>query len=95
MEHIENVMHRAKVLLQRHSKVFQYITTCFRKFLKRIITYLCFSKFNEISISHSNIQKHVSYKIDLNSIYIYICCIQAVRKIFDTLWPLKGIFKTL
>ena len=45
-----------------YTKVFRWITAYGEKCLKRILTYLDSTKYNEINISHSHIQKHVSYK---------------------------------
>ena len=48
--------------LQAHTKVFPYITSYRGKFLKRVLTYLCCTKCNEINICHLYIHKHVSHK---------------------------------
>ena len=38
-----------------------------RKFLKRILTYLCSTKYNEINVCHFAEQNHTSYKNGINS----------------------------
>ena len=51
-----------KVRLQRHTKVFQYITVHGRgKFLKRIVINLPPTEDNEINMIHSYVQNHISY----------------------------------
>ena len=53
------------------------------KFLKHIITYLCCTKYNEINLCHSDVQKHVSYKkwFKLYKYFVY----RHIQKFFDTL----------
>ena len=41
--------------LQRHTKIFRYITVNGGKYFKRILTYLYCTKYNEIKLRHSNI----------------------------------------
>ena len=50
------------VRLQRPTQAFWCIAVYGRVFLKSILTYLYCIKYNETSINHSGIQKHVSYK---------------------------------
>ena len=52
-------MYRAK---GSSTNVFQYIMDYGKMFLKRILTYLDYTKCNEINICHSDMQKHVSYE---------------------------------
>ena len=53
---------RLMVCLQRHTKVFRYITAYGGgKSLKRILTHLNCTKYNEINIRYSDVQKHVSH----------------------------------
>ena len=55
---VKNDITSINIFVQAHAKVFQYIAEEGEKFLKRIF---CFTKFNEINIGHSDVQKHVSY----------------------------------
>ena len=48
------------VRLQRHTKVFWYVTVYGGKML-HILEYLYSTKYNKINIYHSDIPKHVSY----------------------------------
>ena len=50
------------VCLQKHTKVFGYITAYGGKCLKSVLTCLDCTKYNEIDIGHLHIQKHVSNK---------------------------------
>ena len=49
---------RLMVCLQRHTKVFRYITVYLKKNSKRILTCLYCNKWNKINIWHSGTQKH-------------------------------------
>ena len=53
---------RLMVCLQRHTKVFRYITAYGGKCLKSILTYLDCTKYNEIDICHFDVQNNTSYK---------------------------------
>ena len=53
--------------IQDHTKVFRsYGGKC----LKRILKYLCCTKYNKINICNLNAHKHVSYKNGINNIFI-------------------------
>ena len=67
------------ICLQKHTKVFQYITPMGEKCLKRILAYLDCTKHSEININHLHIQKHVSYKKNLQKVEM---CVQAYTKVF-------------
>ena len=43
------------VRLQRHTKVFRYITVNRESFLKRTLTYLYWTKYNEINVCYSDL----------------------------------------
>ena len=58
------------VCLQRHIKVFRYITAYGGKCLKSILTYLDCTKYNEIDMCHFDVQNHTSYKNSTNCINI-------------------------
>ena len=73
------------VCLQRHTKVFRYITAYEEKCLKRILTYLYCSKYNEIDIGHLHIQKHASYKKCHKKYKYYVC--KLTEKFSDTFHP--------
>ena len=64
---IKMVCIRQMVCLQRHTKVFRYISDYGRKCLKRILTYLNCTKYSEIRISHSHIQSMFSIKNKIKS----------------------------
>ena len=61
MDRNENDIHRAKDSSQRHTKVFRCITTYRGKCLMYILTYLYYTKHNEINIGHSDVKKHLLY----------------------------------
>ena len=50
------------VRLQRHKSFLIHYGLWGGEFLKCILTHLCFTKYNEINVCHSYIQKHASYK---------------------------------
>ena len=56
--------------VQAHSKLFQYTELCGRKFLKRILIYLCCTKYNEINVCHFDEQNFTSNKNGINILYI-------------------------
>ena len=62
-----------------------------REILKRILTYLYCSKYYEVRIGHSDIQKHVSNKKNVikSTIIMYY---RDTQKFSDTLNPTGGIF---
>ena len=63
MSHIKNGIHTTNGLSTKTHKCFPIHYGSWGKISKkRILTYLDCTKNNEIDISHSNIQKHVSYK---------------------------------
>ena len=65
---------------------------CGKKILKRILTYLDCTKYNEINIGHSHIQKHVFYrKNDIKSANIKCTGSHKSFHIHYSLWG--GIFK--
>ena len=67
---LKMVNKRLMVCMQRHTKVFRYITAYGETCLKRILTYLDCIKYNEINRGHLYLQKHVSPKNDIKSINI-------------------------
>ena len=79
---------RLMICLQRHTKVFRYITAYGGKCLNRILTYLDCTKYNEINIDPSHIQNHVSYKkgYKKHKYYVY----RLTQKFSDTLHPTGG-----
>ena len=62
MNRIENGMDTTNGLSTETHKIFRYITAYGGKCLKPILTYLDCTKYNEINISHSDLQKHVAYE---------------------------------
>ena len=50
------------ICLQRHTRAFSYITAYEGKFLKHMLEFLYWPNFNEIDMSHLDIQKYVSYE---------------------------------
>ena len=58
------------IRLQRFIKVFRYVTATGRKNLKRILTYLCCTKYSEINIRHLDVQNFASCRKGINSINI-------------------------
>ena len=66
------------VQVQRSTKVLKFFNR--ENFLKCILTYLNWTKYNEISINHSDIQKHASYKNWINSINILYKSIFSYKK---------------
>ena len=50
-----------RVRLHRHTKVFGYISAYRGKIVKNSLTNLYCTKYNEITICRSDVQKHVSY----------------------------------
>ena len=48
--------------VESHTKVLRYIVSCGGKFLKLILTYLYFIKYNEINIYYLDVQKPVSHE---------------------------------
>ena len=50
------------IRLQRLTKVSDTLRSTGRKYLKRILKYLCYTKCNKIAMCHSNMQKHVYYE---------------------------------
>ena len=62
MNRIETDMYRTKGLSTGTHKSFQIHFCLWEEFIKRILTHLSCKKFNEISIDHADIQKHVSYE---------------------------------
>ena len=64
MNYIDNGIGTTNDLSTETVKIFWYITgeKWGEKYLKRILTYLHSTKYNEINMCHSHIQKHVSYK---------------------------------
>ena len=48
-------------------KFFDTLRPMREKYLKSILTYLDCTKYNEINIGYSHIQKHVSHKNDIKS----------------------------
>ena len=76
---------RLMVSFQRHTKVFRYITN-WEKCLKLILTYLDCTKYNEINISHSHKQKHVSYKNNTKSTNILLTGLHKNFPIHCILW---------
>ena len=77
------VLIRLMVCLQRHIKVFRYITTYGSKCLKRNLTYIYIAF--EINIGHSHTQNHVSYK-KLHKMYKYYIY-RLTQKFSDTFHP--------
>ena len=53
--------------------------------LKRILTYLDNTTYNEINIGHYHIQKHISYKNDIK----IQTCVQAHTKVFPIYFILR------
>ena len=70
--------------IQAHTKFSGKILPKKRKFLKRILTYMYFSLYNEINMRHLDVQKHASCKNGQN------IRIRIVQKISNTLWPILG-----
>ena len=62
------------------------------KYLKRIVKYLYCTKYNEINIGHSNIQKHVSYEKCYKKYKYFVYRLK--QKLSDTLRPVGKLFKT-
>ena len=60
------------------------------KILKRILTWLCCTKHNEINICHSDVHRHVSYKNDIKS--INILCKNSHKHFSDTYHPTEENF---
>ena len=60
------------------------------KCLKRILTYLDCTKYNEINIGHLHIQKHVSYKKLYKKYKYYVYRI--AQKFSDILHPMEKKF---
>ena len=61
------------VWLQRHTKFFDTLQPIGGKCLKHIFAYLDRTKYNEINLSHSHIQRHVSYKKWYKKYKYYVC----------------------
>ena len=62
----------------------RYITLDEGGFLKRILTYLYCTIYNEISICHSDVQKHVSYTESPKRFLIYFgLCLEMAGKVFS------------
>ena len=89
MERIENVKHGAKHSYTETPNFFsRCITTYWAKFSKHIAIYLCYTKYNEIGICYSDVQKHVFYKKknDLNSVNILYTSLHKISPIHYGLW---------
>ena len=71
--------------LQRHPKFFDKLRHMAETFLKRILTYFYFTKYNEISLRHSDVQKHVSYTGSRKRFLIYYnygLCLETAECVF-------------
>ena len=84
MEHIENGTHRTNGSSIKVHKSFLSLQTMVGGFLKRILTYLCCIKYNEINVCHSDKYKHASHKKS----YFNTTCIlyTGSYKSFPILW---------
>ena len=58
------------------------------EFLKSILTYLYFTKYNKINIGHSDMQKHFLLNYGINNINILYSKFK--QKISDPLQPTEG-----
>ena len=56
---IENDIRKTHCSCTKMAKKFRYIMAYGRKFLKCILTYLCSNEYNEINISHLDVQKRM------------------------------------
>ena len=59
---IQNDTKLQKLSAHSHTIVFRYIASYGGNFLKRILTHLYSTKYNEINICHIDVQNHTSYK---------------------------------
>ena len=86
----KNGMNTILFCIQAHAKAFLFYGG---NFLKRILTYLNFTKYNENNICHSNVQKLLSYEKG-NKLYKYF--VYRLRQRFsDTLQPMGGFLKRI
>ena len=90
MDRIENGMYTIKGSSNRDlQKLFRCIALYKRKIFKAYFNTFTLSKCNEIHICYSDIQKHVSYKNDINSTNI-LCT--GLHKSFPIHYCLRGEF---
>ena len=62
----------------------RYFTACWAKNLKRILAYLCCTKYNEINIFHRDVQKQVLFIGSHKRILIYYgLCLETAGKVFS------------
>ena len=86
---IKNIVKSENILCTGSHKFSRYIWFQREFFLKRSLTYLYWTKYNDFNLSHLNVQKHASFK---NGVYSVNILNTSSNKIFNELRPMGEEF---